>query len=229
MTAKRKPTRTKSSRSARARPSVQAHKGAVVEALEKAGLRISLRRGIKGDLASKILKAIGPIVRASAGQAKLSRKGPPRDGNKKKVARLVGSGIPKPDQPGAAVELPWASDDEIDQVIDLAKTLSSDEIAEKLNATRETINAWRKAGKLLGVEGAKRGVRYPVDQIGANYAPLPIEDIIQALDGDHWASWRFLAGPVHELGGRTGFELLRAGKLKELMSVLEGRSYGAFS
>ena len=168
-------------------------------------------------------------MRANAGQAKLSRKGFQEDGNKRKVARLVGSGIPKPDQPGATVELPWASDEEIDQVIDLAKTLSSDEIAEKLNATRETINAWRKSGKLLGVEGAKRGVRYPLDQLGANYAPLPIEDIIRELNGDHWAAWRFLAGPIHELGGRTGFELLRAGKLKELMSVLEGRAYGAFS
>jgi hypothetical protein len=227
MTAKRKPTRTKPPRGARARPAVQTHKGTVVKALEKAGLRISVRRGVKGDLDTIITNAVGRIVRASTGPAKPKELS--KDGNKRKVARLVGSGIPKRDQPGAPAELPWASDDEIDQVIDLAKTLSSDEIAEKLHATRETINAWRKAGKLLGVEGAKRGVRYPLDQLGPNYAPLPLEDIIQALDSDHWAAWRFLAGPVHELGGRTGFELLRLGKLKELMSVLEGRACGAFS
>jgi Protein of unknown function (DUF2442) len=29
--------------------------------------------------------------------------------------------------------------------------------------------------------------------------------------------------PVHELGGATGFELLRAGKLGDLKTVLEGR------
>jgi hypothetical protein len=35
--------------------------------------------------------------------------------------------------------------------------------------------------------------------------------------------------PVNELGGATGFELLRAGKLGDLKAVLEGRAYGAFS
>jgi DNA-binding CsgD family transcriptional regulator len=149
-----------------------------------------------------------------------------KDGNKK-IARLVGAG---PLQRGRSLsDLPRASAEEIDAVIDLAKTLSSEEIAARLNISRETVNAWRKEGRLLGVESAKRGLRYPADQLGPNDAPLPLADIVRELDGDHWAAWRFLAMPVHELGAATGFELLRAGKLGDLKAVLEGRAYGAFS
>lgn len=149
-----------------------------------------------------------------------------KDGNKK-IVRLVGAGLPQ--RGGTLSDLPWAGDEEIDAVIDLAKTFSSDEIAARLNTNRDTVDAWRKEGRLLGIESAKRGLRYPAEQLGPNDAPLPVADIIRELDGDHWAAWRFLAMPVHELGGATGFELLRAGKLADLRAVLEGRAYGAFS
>jgi hypothetical protein len=149
-----------------------------------------------------------------------------KDGNKK-IARLVGSGLRQ--RGGSLSDLPWASDEEIDAVIGRAKTLSSEEIATRLNTSRESVNAWRKEGRLLGLESTKRGLRYPAEQLGPNDAPLPVADIIRELDGDHWAAWRFLAMPVNELGGATGFELLRAGKLGDLQAVLEGRAYGAFS
>jgi hypothetical protein len=147
-----------------------------------------------------------------------------KDGNKK-IASLIGAGPPQ--RGGSLSDLPWASDEEIDA--DIANTMSSDEIAARLNTSRETINAWRQEARLLGVESAKRGVRYPAEQFGPNYTPLPVGDIIREYDGDHWAAWQFLAMPVNELGGATGFELLRAGKLGDLKAVLEGRAYGAFS
>lgn len=149
-----------------------------------------------------------------------------KDGNKR-IARLIGAGLHQ--RGGSLSDLPWASDEEIDADINIANTLSSAEIATELNASRETVDVWRKEGRLLGVESAKRGLRYPAEQFGPNYAPLPVGDIIRELDGDHWAAWRFLAMPVHELGGATGFELLRAGKLGDLKAVLKGRDYGAFS
>jgi antitoxin VapB len=108
---------------------------------------------------------------------------------------------------------PWASGQEIDA--DIANTMSSEEISVRLNTSREAVNAWRLEGRLLGVEGAKRGLRYPAEQFGPNDAPLPVGDIIREFDGDHWAAWQFLAMPVNELGGATGFELLRAGKVED--------------
>jgi hypothetical protein len=149
-----------------------------------------------------------------------------KDGNKK-VARLLGAGIPQ--RGGSLLDLPWASDEGIDAIIDLANTMSSDEIAARLNTSRETVDALHNEGRLLGVESPKRGIRYPAEQLGPDDAPLPVANIIRELDGDHWAAWRFLAMPVNELGGANGFELLRAGKLGDLKAVLRGRANGAFS
>jgi hypothetical protein len=196
-----------------------AHKGLVVRALEKAGIRISTVRTVK-NLDALIRKTVADVAAAD----------PAKDGKTggKGVRRLVGGGIPK----AAAGEtlFPWASDADIEQTVDLADTLSSNEIATKLNTSRETINAWRKAGRILGVEGVRRGVRYPAAQIGPNLAPLPgIADIISAFDGDHWSAWRLLSSRINEMGGLTGFEVLRAKRKADLISLLHARSYGSFS
>jgi hypothetical protein len=70
----------------------------------------------------------------------------PEDGNK--IAHLVG-GIPR--RGGGIDELPWASDEDVDAALDLARTLSAEEIAARLHTTRVTVNAWHKKGRLLGV------------------------------------------------------------------------------
>jgi hypothetical protein len=209
------------------RPAANQHRGEIVRALERAGLKISARRGVTGDLDAIITRAVGRVVKVAAGKKKPGSAAKPAPEDENNIGRLVGAGIPR--RGGSMDELPWASDEDVDTALDLAKTLSATEIAARLHTTRVTVNAWRKEGRLLGVQGAKRGVRYPAEQIGPNFVPLPVLDIIKALDDDHWAAWRFLADPVHELGGDIGFELLKAGKLDELKSVLEGRAYGAFS
>lgn len=201
-----------------------ARTGKIVKALDKAGVRVLVRHGVKGNIEEIITNVVRRHVPKSALEQKVPRA---KDGSKGKVAQLVGRGIP--DRGCSTSDLPWATEAEIEAAVDLANTYSSDEIAEKLGATRETINAWRKEGRLLGVEGAKRGVRYPKGQIGPNFAPLPVDVIITSLDGDHWAAWRFLAGSVPELGGATGFALLRAHKAEQLRRVLEARAYGAFT
>ncbi|WP_245464047.1 hypothetical protein [Rhizobium sp. NXC24] len=44
--------------------------------------------------------------------------------------------------------------------------LSADEFADEISATRETVNRKRKRYEILGLEGAKRDVRFPKWQIG---------------------------------------------------------------
>ena len=69
------------------------------------------------------------------------------------------------------------------------------------DVSRESINQWQKAGKIIGVSGAKRGMRYPAWQIDARGKPYKaIGAILEALHGDHWAAWRFLSNMVSELG-----------------------------
>jgi hypothetical protein len=142
-------------------------------------------------------------------------------------ARLVGAGLTRS---GKSDKFPWASEAEIESVVDMADTISSNDIAARLNTNRETISQWRAAGRLIGVEGAKRGVRYPDAQIGKNFAPLPgIDKVLEALGGDHWEAWRFLAGKIDELEGATGFDALRDGRLNDVLEVLEARLHGSFS
>jgi hypothetical protein len=72
------------------------------------------------------------------------------------VSRLVGEGIPEPSK-GA----PWASPADIAGLVDKPHMLTAGALAEQLRVSRETINQWRKAGKIIGVRGAKRGFRFP--------------------------------------------------------------------
>ena len=84
--------------------------------------------------------------------------------------------------------------------------LSSDAMAERLGVSREAVHQKRRRGELLGVEGAKRGVRFPAWQIGPDGRPLaPLRDLHAAL-GAPWAVFRFLRQRHPELDQQTGLE-----------------------
>ena len=86
-----------------------------------------------------------------------------------------------------------------------------------------------KAGKVIGVRGAKRGFRFPAWQVNDRGQIYPaIERTLKARDGDHWAAWRFLEYRVPEVGD-IGFRALAAGKEEALLKALLGRSYGSCS
>lgn len=162
----------------------------------------------------KAAKAVNGILKASSGAST--------------VARLVGSGVPAQEVAGPG--LSWATDDEIAAAVDMSVTLSSDEMAARLNTTRENVDKWRKDGRLLAIDDAKHGMRYPIEQIGRKHAPLPgLPEVLQAFAGDAWAAWRFLASNLNEMEGFTGFDALRSGRVEELMDVLSARAYGSFS
>jgi hypothetical protein len=141
------------------------------------------------------------------------------------ISRLVGDGIPAPSNG----ELPWASKPGIAYYLDKPHMLTATLFAKRLGVSRETINHWRKADKVIGVRGAKRGFRFPEWQVNDRGQPYPaIALILEALDGDHWAAWRFLEDRVSEVKG-IGFQALAAGKEHALMKALVGRSYGSFA
>ena len=84
--------------------------------------------------------------------------------------------------------------------------LSSDAIAERLGLSREAVNQKRRRGELLGLEGVKRGVRFPAWQLGPGGVPLPaLRDLHSAL-GVPWAVFRFLLQRHPELGMKTGLK-----------------------
>jgi hypothetical protein len=105
--------------------------------------------------------------------------------------------------------------------------LPSDAIAGRLGLSREAVHQKRRRGELLGLEGAKCGVRFPAWQLGPDDLPLPaLRDLHDAL-GEPWAVFRFLRQRHPELGMRTGLEAAadprRAGE-----AVALARGVGAY-
>lgn len=108
--------------------------------------------------------------------------------------------------------------------------LSADQFAEEIGATRETVNRKRKRHEVLGLEGPKRGLRFPrwqLDDSGRLLAGLP--RLFQAM-GDHpWAVYRFLVQSHRELDGSTGLAAVRAGRVDEAIDVAKAAGRGDFS
>jgi len=108
------------------------------------------------------------------------------------------------------------------EILDSEEMLSADEFAHLLGTTRVTVNAKRQKRQVLGLEGAKRGFRFPRWQLGTNGKPFSaLPDLFDRLGDDAWAVYRFLLQHHPELDGLTGRELLEQGKGKEAVEAAE--------
>jgi hypothetical protein len=105
--------------------------------------------------------------------------------------------------------------------------LSSDQIAERLGLSREAVLQKRRRGELLGIEGAKRGVRFPAWQVRPDGLPIAALRELHDVLGEPWAVFRFLRQQHPELGMQSGLQVAadrrRAAELVDL-----ARSIGAF-
>jgi hypothetical protein len=93
--------------------------------------------------------------------------------------------------------------------------LSAEALAERLGTTRVTVNTKRRNGQLLGLDGARRGFRFPVWQINAEgkpYSELPA--LLERLGGP-WAVYRFLVQSHGALGGLTGRQALERARARK--------------
>ena len=98
--------------------------------------------------------------------------------------------------------------------------LSADQLAARIGTTRVTVNAKRKRHQLLGLEGARRGIRFPAWQIGEDGKPFAALPVLFGLFGDSpWAVYRFLVQRHPELDGATARDALAAGNVEEVMAL----------
>lgn len=107
--------------------------------------------------------------------------------------------------------------------------LSADDFAGVLGVTRATVNAWRQTGQVLGLEGVKRGFRFPDWQIDADGKPFPELPVLHELLSGAWSVYRFLVASHPELGGRTGKHAMQRGQGRKLIDLAEAISRGDFS
>jgi hypothetical protein len=107
--------------------------------------------------------------------------------------------------------------------------LSADAFAKLLGTSRVTVNARRQSGQVLGIDGAKRGFRFPVwqpDKDGLPFGALPT--LHTTLCNSAWAVYRFLVSPHGALDGRTGLRALQQGDDAAVLAAAEGVARGDF-
>jgi hypothetical protein len=122
---------------------------------------------------------------------------------------------------GAAVKDAFVADPEM---------LSTSDLAARLGMSEEGVRLKRKRREILGVESAKRGIRYPAWQITEDRQLLPaLPQLFAVLGEDPWRLFRFLQQHHAELGGQRGYEALRGGRIEAVLSAAENTAAGAFA
>ncbi|MDR3517587.1 MAG: hypothetical protein P4M00_17420 [Azospirillaceae bacterium] len=99
------------------------------------------------------------------------------------------------------------------EILGAGDMLSAEAFAEVLGTSRVTVNTKRRSGQLLGLDGARRGFRFPLWQLDAEGKPFAVLAVLHERLGGAWAVYRFLVQPHGELDGLTGREALEQGKL----------------
>lgn len=108
--------------------------------------------------------------------------------------------------------------------------LSADQFAALLGTTRMTVNTKRQNHQVLGLDGAKRGFRFPAWQVGDDGKPFQaLPALFERLSGGPWTVYRFLTQCHPELEGLTGREALRRGKAEQALEVADGIAQGTFA
>jgi len=108
--------------------------------------------------------------------------------------------------------------------------LTADEMAERLGVSRVTVNARRQRHELLGLDGAKRGFRFPdwqVDDDGNAIGVLP--RLFEVLGPSPWGVYRFLTQRHNALGGATAKVALQRGQAEKVLDAAESIARGDFS
>jgi hypothetical protein len=107
--------------------------------------------------------------------------------------------------------------------------LGADDFARLIGMTREAVRQKLMRREILGLQGAKRGVRYPAWQVTGDGALLPGLPQLFAILGDSpWAMYRFLTQPNPAFKGKPPLDGLRAGESAPVFAAAEGQAQGDF-
>jgi hypothetical protein len=116
------------------------------------------------------------------------------------------------------------------QILDQDDMLTAEQFAERLGVSRMTVNARRQKHELLGLDGAKRGFRFPawqVDDDGKAFAALP--QLFDLLGENAWTVYRFLTQRHAALEGIAAKDALRQGKTPQVLLAAESLAQGDFA
>ena len=112
---------------------------------------------------------------------------------------------------------------------EVSPTLSSDEMAGRLGLkARETVIRWHRAGKLVGVEQNRRGLRFPAEQVDEAGLLVPGLVELKAMWPDDRALWWWLSTPAPQCDGERPIDLLRDGQSERVVRAARSFEEGHF-
>ena len=95
------------------------------------------------------------------------------------------------------------------EVLDADEMLTSAQLGKLLNASRHEIIDKVKSNSVLALQGNTRGFKFPAWQLDAKNRVLKgIKELLECLDGDHWAAYRYLSNFYPDGTGRRGYQVL---------------------
>ena len=117
-----------------------------------------------------------------------------------------------------------------EEMLASSEMLSTAAIADLLGMSEEGVRLKRKRHEILGLEFAKRGIRYPAWQVLDGGQLLPaLPRLFAILGDDPWRLFRFLQQHHGELGGIRALDALRHGRLDGVLAAAENTAAGAFA
>lgn len=109
------------------------------------------------------------------------------------------------------------------------RLLTSEEISRILGVkSRQTVLNWQANGKLLGWQGAKRGMLFPAVQLDAANRPIPHVATIRPHFPSDEALWDWLNIPMGELDGQAPIDALRANDIEAVTALAVSFAQGDF-
>lgn len=108
--------------------------------------------------------------------------------------------------------------------------LTSDELAARTGLkTRQSVHDWRRKGRIIGWQNAKRGYVFPQHQLDEQNRPLRGLDGVAPLFGDGYAAWVWLTTPLASLDGAMPLTLLTEGEAERVIDAAHGDQQGDFA
>ena len=108
--------------------------------------------------------------------------------------------------------------------------LTSEEVAALTGLrTRQSVHDWRRKGRIVGWQNARRGYVFPARQLDNRNRPLAGLDRVTALFADGYAAWVWLTTPRPALDGAAPLALLARGEVERVAEAVQGDRQGDFA
>ena len=107
--------------------------------------------------------------------------------------------------------------------------LTSQELAALTGRTRQTLHDWRRKGRVIGWQKARRDYLFPAEQLDGRKRPMAGLDRVAGLFGDGYAAWVWLTTPRPSLDGAVPLALLAQGEVERVADAAKGDRQGDFA